>query len=643
MLSVRYVLRSMKTKWDFPRPWLWLLGLVFLSTVQAGWNQAPTTQDRARIVAEGFSAAANRIATGLADGYKSQGQNAAKDVAFTQWLDLWRWCDLLSRNTSMDNAALVQRYFFHDAQSKNLILCRPGVSPPSEALPLTMDEAALLLENPEIRKAILDVALPPGSVLENAPLADILGKNLAVELMNDPEFLRMFFSTCDSADFQPLVLKNLRDIHESYPAKWREYGNLALALAVVNDSALPAFWPHPQVSPNFVQKDVPLVALQFARWVEANESRKLLLDLRKLRPEQIKFVVDGFLKNEEMAWARKNIRLQLGNYAEAFAMIPYRDDRIRQKRYFWDERPYTFSAIQKNGGICIDQAYFAAFTGKALGLPTILFSGQGTNGGHAWFGYMSGSNKWALDCGRDPNQNLVTGTALDPQTWQPVSDHDIRQLTARFREKPEFLASTNDRTMAAIFEKADRWDDAKVALQRATRVCPENPEAWSALSDLLEKTHASAEERKSVHEQAAKALAKNPDAKVEHQQAIADLQREAGKSKDAAQTEKQILTQNLVNRSDLSCEMAAARVNAVLEEGDISKASKEFYQQLESIGKSGGGNFVNQVGVPFIRALLGKGEKIRARRAVEILYKKFEPSFNSPLDLQLRSLAKECK
>jgi hypothetical protein len=47
--------------------------------------------------------------------------------------------------------------------------------------------------------------------------------------------------------------------------------------------------------------------------------------------------------------------------------------------------------------------------------------------------------------------------------------------------------------------------------------------------------------------------------------------------------------------------------------------------------------------VPFVRALLGKGEKIRARRAVEILYKKFEPSFNSPLDLQLRSLAKECK
>lgn len=633
----------MKTNRNVRRAWQWLLGLVFLSTLQAAWNQPPTTQDRARIVAEEFPAAATRIANGLADAYKSQGQNAAKDVAFTQWLDLWRWCDLLARNTSNDNAALVQRYFFHDAQSKHLILCRPGVSPPSEALPLTMDEAALLVENSEIRREVVDAVLPPESALEKVPLGDILGKPLAIELMNDPDFLRMFFSTCDSADFQPLVLKNLRDICESNPIKWRDYESLAIALAVVNDSALPAFWPHPQVSPNFVQKDVPPVAQQFARWVEANESRKLLLDLRKLRPEQLKFVVDGFLKNEEMAWARKNIRLQPGNYAEAFAMIPYRDDRIRKKHYFWDERPYTLSAILKNGGICIDQAYFAAFTGKALGLPTILFSGQGTNGGHAWFGYMSGSNKWALDCGRDPKQNLVTGTALDPQTWQPVSDHDIRQLTARFREKPEFLASTNDRTMAGIFENANRWDDAKLALQNATRICPENPEAWADLSDFLEQTHASAEERKSVHEQAAKALAKNPDAKVEHQQAIADLQREAGKSKDAAQTEQQILTQNLNSRSDLSCEMAAARVNAAMEEGDIAKASREFYHQLQSIGKSGGGNFVNQVGVPFIRALLEKEQKTRARRAVEILRQQFDPSFNSPLDLQLRSLAMDCK
>jgi len=633
----------MRIKWNAFRVWRWLLGLAFLSTVQAAWNQAPTGQDRASIFAEGFAAAANRIGNGLADGYKSQAQNSGKEVAFTQWLDLWRWCDLLSRNTSMDNAALVQRYFFHDSQSNQLILCRPGIAPPDVALPLTRDEATLLMENPEIRNAILNDALPPGSALESVLLTDILGKDLAVELMNEPEFLRLFFSTCDGADFLPLVLRNLRDIRQSYPAKWREYQNLALALAVVNDSALPGFWPHPQVSPQFVQKDVPPVAQQFVRWVEANESHKLLLDLRKLRPDQLKFVVDGFLKNEEMSWARKNIRFHVGNYSEAFAMIPYRDDRIQKKRYFWDERPYTFYAIQKNGGICIDQAYFAAFTGKALGLPTILFSGQGTNGGHAWFGYMSGSNKWALDCGRDPNQNLVTGTALDPQSWKPVTDHDILQFTARFREKPEFLASTTDRTMAAIFEKANRWDDAKLALQHSVRICPENPEAWADLSDFLEQTHASSEERKSVHEQAAKALAKNPDAKVEHQQAIADLQRQAGKSKDAAQTEQQILTQNLSNRSDLSCEMAAARVNAAMEEGDITKASKEFYQQLQSIGKSGGGNFVNQVGVPFIRALVEKGQKTRARRAVEILRQKFEPSFNSPLDLQLRSLAKECK
>ena len=34
----------------------------------------------------------------------------------------------------------------------------------------------------------------------------------------------------------------------------------------------------------------------------------------------------------------------------------------------------------------MDQAYFISVTGKAKGVPTVLFLGQGRSGGHAWVG-----------------------------------------------------------------------------------------------------------------------------------------------------------------------------------------------------------------------------------------------------------------
>jgi hypothetical protein len=150
-------------------------------------------------------------------------------------------------------------------------------------------------------------------------------------------------------------------------------------------------------------------------------------------------------------------------------------------------------------------------------------------------------------------------------------------------------------------------------------------------------------DRIQLHEQAIKALSLNPDSKVHHQQALATLQRETGKSLDAAKTENLILTQNLNSRTDLSCEVAATRVQAALEAGGVNKGAMEFHKQLQSIGKAGGGNFVNQVGVPFVNALIEKGNKVRALRTVEILRQKFEPLKSSPLDLQLLAMAKACK
>ncbi len=607
-------------------------------------DRPPTAQDYAKIADDGFPSARNQLEAQLKKNYQLQKTGfPQKNSSVTDWLDLWGWCDLLSQDSSIEYTSLIQRHFFRRPKSNELLLCGPGQTPPNDAYSIDIAEATRMASAPEVKRAIISSLLPPGSSLESGSLAEIAGKTLSTECLKDPEFLRAFFSTIDPQDFLPLVLKNLRAIREAYPSKWKEYRNLAIAIAVVNDSALPSFWPHHQVRSDLVPKDIPSVTAQFSRWIQANETRQLLLDPRRLSPGQLKFLVDAFLSPSETAWAQKNVRLSAGNFDKAFSTIRYREDRIKSKSYFWTDKPYTLEAISKNGGICVDQAYFAAQSGKALGLPTVMFNGQGSNGGHAWIGYMSGINKWELNCGRDPNQNLVTGIALDPQTWQQLSDHDLRQLAARFREKPEFLASTNDITMSEIFAKNGQMDNAQAALDIATRSCPENPEAWIKLGELLKKRNASVTDRILVHEKAVKALLRNPDAKVYHQQAIATIQRESGNNIDANQTERLILSQTLNSRSDLSCEIVAKRVKEALATEGIDKAALVFHNHLQSIGNADGGNFVKEVGVPFINALIQSGKKTRARRSIEIMRQKFEPLSNTPLDLLLRELTNSCK
>lgn len=607
-------------------------------------TQAPTAEDRRKVLEQGFTASLQDLESALTTAYDPEkNASSAKNPAFVQWMDLWRWCELLSRDVASEERALVQRHFLRRKESGEIILCPPGVVPPPDAEPLRADEVAALTAASNVRQAIAEKLLPPGAPATSGQLGDIAGASLPSAMMDDPAILRSFLSTWDSRDFAPLVLHNLRSIHEAHPTKCREYADLAIAIAVVNDSALPPHWPHQQVRPDLVPRDIPSAAEQFRRWVDANERGSLLLDLRRFTAGQLTFVVDAFLPPSETSWAQKNNSFHVGVFGRAFRSIRYREDRIKQGRFFWTQSPYTFAAIQKNGGICIDQAYFAAYTGKALGLPTVLFNGQGSNGGHAWFGYMGAPNKWELDCGRDPEQNLVTGIAFNPRTWEPVSDHDLRQLAARFRSTPAFLASTNDLAMARIFLKSGDTARAAAAFENATRTCPQNPEAWMRWTDFLDTTGAPLERRMRIHEQAAKALARDPDSKVFHQKAVASLLRQSGNSAQATDAEQRILSQNLGKRADLSCEAAASRVRAALATEGIDQAALVFHSQLRTIGKTGGGNFVKEVGIPFVSALIEKGQKPRALRTVEIMRQQFAPKTGSPLDLVLKEMSRECK
>jgi hypothetical protein len=162
-------------------------------------------------------------------------------------------------------------------------------------------------------------------------------------------------------------------------------------------------------------------------------------------------------------------------------------------------------------------------------------------------------------------------------------------------------------------------------------------------TEFLETSGAPAERRIRIHEQAAKALSRDPDSKVVHQNAVATLLRQSGNSAQAAAAEQRILSQNLGKRADLSCEAAASRVREALATEGIDQAATVFHAQLRTIGKTGGGNFVKEVGIPFVSALIEKGQKSRAFRTVDIMRQQFVPQAGSPLDIVLKEMSCECK
>jgi len=600
-------------------------------------RRPPAPADVDALVAQGIPAAGDALESALVSAYQPGRMGvsgSSGNPAFVSWLTLWRWCDVLNRTGDGEMARLLQRHLFNDPESGKLTFVGPGVD--SDLEPIPAAKAAGMAQNPPER--IFRQLLPDGFVPVRGALSEILPAGLAAEFMKDDAFSRSLFSTLSEDDYLPLVLANLRDIRAADPKNWKDYRQLAIALSVVNDCKPPGFWPHNQVTQSLVPREQLPVAEQFAAWVAANESGGTLLDVRKLSAGHLKFVVDAFVRQDELAWARKNIRLPVSAFDKAFPMVSYRNDRLVKQKYSWEEDPYLLETIRARGGICVDQAYFAMLCGKAKGLPTLFFTGQGADGGHAWFGYMKADDRWDLDCGRYATQNYATGKALDPQSWKTISDHDLRLLAASFRDKPEFAASVNDLAMAEIIERSGNSALAAKAYESAVRTCMMNPAAWAAQGDFLVRSGVPPEDRRKFHEAALKQFAGNADLKTRYQQALAGVARELGDPAAAEQLERLILLQNKRKRSDLSVGIVARQMQSLLDSGKLDEAGKEFRKQVSSLADTGGGNLFYDVAAPYVMALLDAGKKAEAVKSLALVRKKLSPGKDGILDDEIRAL-----
>ncbi|AOS45631.1 hypothetical protein Verru16b_02715 [Lacunisphaera limnophila] len=476
-------------------------------------------------------------------------------------------------------------------------------------------------------------ALRPGS------LAGGLSRELLLALLGNAALSEEFFQLLSPVDQPQEVLAILQKIHQADPARFSAYGSLALAVAVVHDVPVSPYWPHGQVAAEVLRRQPPPPEELFAYLTRLDRSGLTLHRLARLPASELKFLVDIVAPFSELDWARQNASPGLDDLGRAYDLIRYRQDRFAANQYNWPGPVYTLPVILQQGGICVDQAYFASTTGKAKGVPTIMFRGAGLDGRHAWFGYLGANQQWQLDCGRYAEQKYVTGLAFDPQTWGNINDHELLFIAERFRELPTYKLSVLHAAFAVDYLGEGKVEAAWKAARESVNRDRRNVNGWQILLAAQGARSPDLRAREALLREAVLAFQKYPDLEVAFSTALIDILRQRGESSLADFEEQRLGKKYQSVRQDLSTRQAAATLKRSMANDDMATQIKVFNRMLETAGRGAGHDFYDVVVSPFLLHLAGQGQVPAALRSLERVRRTLRVEPRSQLDSELTALA----
>ena len=269
------------------------------------------------------------------------------------------------------------------------------------------------------------------------------------------KFLRSSPRLCNALAYQiaggegeepAAVLAVLDTLKTKFPAKQlEELANLTAAICVVYDKPVVK-----QVNEN---RGVGVRAAEAFQFYSHFES-KMVFSPRTTPVELMVFMVDPGAKLDELSWALEKYGGQR-EVGPRYSEIRYDNDHFKRgKDKKVSTEGFNLLNIKKYGGICADQAHFASTVGKAIGVPAVVDSGQGSGVGHAWLGFLKVSGRrveWNFDAGRYDEYEDVRGSIIDPQTGAEMPDGTLA-MTAEAMFTPDAVRHAS----AAMVDAAAR-------------------------------------------------------------------------------------------------------------------------------------------------------------------------------------------
>ncbi len=445
-------------------------------------------------------------------------------------------------------------------------------------------------------------------------------KDTFVEIGNMPSLRKIFLNALHPEDNQPMAMEIFLSIAKAHPQLIEQYVALAVAYSVVFDQPFPRTWPHHQVSQSDVPIDPALPSERFGEMVKAHKSRQLEYDPSQLSVTELKFVVDHRLPNSELEWARGSVKLRRSSFDKVFSSIQYDRPRLEGGVFRWPYGGYSLDSINEKGGICVDQAYFSSMAGKAKGIPTLTFVGQGSGGGHAWFGYLKNPGRWETDCGRYENQNYPVGNAIDPQRWKLITDDELGALARGEKNLTGFRGKAVDYfAWALVNPKASYFRES---LQRARTLHPAYIEVWKEEASWVEKNLSDLREKRNFWDAWLKAFSNTVDLKIEGQKKLADVYDEMGNPRQADRIRSLIVKQNRSGRFDLAIKEGAEQIMKKVNSKEWADAERAYERMVRDFEKTAGGELYYGLIRPYVERLASMGQKKQAMDAIEYLKKR---------------------
>lgn len=476
-----------------------------------------------------------------------------------------------------------------------------------------------------------------GAFAADAPIADSLSEPFIRYLLRSPDFAETLFTQLHPADLPPVVLRTLNAIYDTYPAAFERYRNLALAIALVHDVQPPVDWPHRQVTETALPRTLPNPLTLFDYYARLANSGQIPHDLTRLPVGSLVFLADA-APIEELSSVRVDERVGLADLPDAYARIDYSHERLERGMFIWPFANYRLKSIRDAGGICVDQAYYAAQTGKAKGIPTMIFRGAGLDGRHAWFGYLDAGSAWNFDAGRYGENQYVTGLAHNPQTWTDISDHELRFLAEAFQSSYDFRQAEMFAGIAFQLLANDHIDLALDASVKALGYERRNRLAWEAYLRALVASEATTADITDAHRAAAAAFEEYPNLFAIYTRRLATFLESSGDRAGARKQADITTAKTIADRPDLAIQLTVDEILATLEGGDVATATRLYRLAINDFGDDHGIKVFDTLARPVSFALLRLGFYDEGVAAARLARKHISTRKGSMLDAELDGL-----
>jgi len=241
-----------------------------------------------------------------------------------------------------------------------------------------------------------------------------------------------------------------------------------------------------------------------------NEEGVLFPSFRELTAWELRYVVGSWSTNEDLVWARANIKPELkqrdkigdGAHMLGYNLVNKNGVSVQAGAKFYDDKPMTLPIMLEYGGVCGAISRFGTSMSQAFGVPAMPIAQPG----HCAFIWQKEPHAWTIN-------NDISGWAESGchggihMTWgQPAWFMPLMQQAQSSRAN--YAAAESLRVCATFAPQSAR----AAILAEACAKCPQDYAAWQERFTALkaDEKSAASTQWKDAMKQAAAGFAKHP-------------------------------------------------------------------------------------------------------------------------------------